>query len=220
MKKSTTYFVVVQGRRYFRWSGKADPSDERDRTLEKQSQLPHPSRSCSNSHRHLLDLVSTLSLLLFTAFLEGLVLPLIIWFPVSRGRELSARCLSRPVRLFLPMTPGLALQKSMLCPFLKERNFERRVIAFSYALYPYKFVHLFVHLFSHLFIPLLNTCYCCNPISTSLEGKGWLVNRRGRSPWGPLQDPGGAWPSFLSDWTPVLCTCPSSCFMFSRQVTL
>lgn len=162
--------------------------------------------------------MSTLSLPLFTAFLEGLVLPLIIWFPVSCGRELSAWRLSHPVHLFLPMAPGLALQKSMLCPFLKERNFERHVIPFSYAHYLYKFGHLIIHLFSHLFIHLLNTWYCCNPISTSLEDKGCLVNRRGRSPWGPLQDPRGSWP--FSDWPPVLCTCTRSCFMFSRQVTL
>ena len=73
-------------------------------------------------------------------------------FSVSLSSELSMCCLSHPLHLFVPVAPGLALQKSMVCPFLKEHNFQRHVLLFPETHYPFLFILSSLHLVILLFI--------------------------------------------------------------------
>lgn len=101
-----------------------------------------------NSQRHTPDLIFTFSLMLF-AFTRAQVLVLNIWIPSGPWQRALSGCVSHPVRLLLSVTSGLALQKSMLCPFFEEHKFQRNVLLFPM---PNTHLSLFASSFIHLVI--------------------------------------------------------------------
>lgn len=141
-------------------------------------------------------------------------------FSMGLNKAPSMCYVSHPLYLVFPVVPSLALQKCMLCPFFLKNIISRAMFFFfpmpfvsSICSFYTSFISSFFYLcVPHIILLVASLCWvwCCqNPVSTSLEREGWLVNRLTSGPmWG--------WFS-LSDQISVLCTVTSSCFKLAGR---